>query len=293
MRRALVAVAVVLISGCTSKDDKRYDEQLAYLVKYADEGFLPSFADAFFVEDSSLEFTRSSVKGLKASAARKQFRAEAAKLIANKWDRIRASELSAAKNPKNAEPEWVKKKTALMDKLFTALLEADPSLPGKWAELQLECGAVANAAAAESAKAEAEKVKGKTLYFTTGFEDSDLDRCVRDALGVKDDVVSRRGRPAAEVIAAASDVIGVNADMVWNEYVQSGSSQVKARIPKRLTLTVEHRQKSVTVTASLENIDSFRSDVNGSAVGNAYGSAAKLIPVLYGDVCSKLRAQAK
>lgn len=293
MRPALLAVTVVLISGCTSREDERYDEQLASLVKYADEGFLPSFADAFFTEDSSLEFTRSSVKGMKASAARKQFRVEAAKLIAGKWDRIRASELAAAKNPKNAEPEWVKKKTALMDRLFTALLEADPSLPGKWGELQLECGAIANAVAAENAKAEAESVKGKTLYFTTGFEDGDLDRCVREALGVTGEVVSRRGRPAPEVIAAASDAIGVNADMVWNEYARSGSSKVQARIPKRLTLTVEHRQKTVTVNASLENIDNFRSDVNGSAVGNAYGSAAKLIPFLYGEVCHKLRNQSK
>lgn len=288
--RGLLFLSLVAL-GCQSFDEKLMVGRREEVAKIASDGFLPSFADAYFSGDSTLESARK-------PKARKAFRAECAALLAKNWETVRATELRFARNPKKSDAEWVKKNDELMVKLFTAFAEIDASLPEKWKALKEERAGIEAEAASAAAKAEAAAVKDRVLFWAEGFEDSDLETCVRSVINplAPGQWLERRGQPAPEVLAAAATVIHLKVDMIWSEYSSREGGRVEARVPKALQLLVEldvpgKKRRSWSSNVAGENPESISGNGSNSARGVAAGLMGTQYLGLYKEACAQLAAR--
>ena len=296
MKRAFLLA--LLACGCQSIDEKVMVDHRGRVAQYAREGFLPSFATEFFEADGLLERASKPIDGQKPSVARKAIREEAARLVATNWEAVRAAELGFARNPKKSEAAWLAENAVRMTKLFTALGEVDASLPGKWNALCEERAKIEAEGDAATAVAEAASAKGKVLFWTEGFEDSDLESCVRKAIEplTKGEWFSRRGRPSDEAIAAAAQVIHFKAEVIWTAYSSRSGGRVEARVPSQLAMSVEldvpkQKRRSWSVEVGAENPESISAGQGNSARGVAAGLMGTQIAALYEQGCGALRAK--
>lgn len=252
MRRTVFLVLPwLLASACDNRPERAVAISMARFADAAQRGELSTITYEFGPLDDELRLSTKTVNGRSAEEARRQLRADLARLLAASWGAIRERVLQGARSRRlpATDDEWAREREwdTREVKVMAAVGEADAALLANWRALSLERDAVVDRRLAERTAAAVDAGAGKVLLVAR--DAADLTACLRDALVMElaGEWATVREEPVAAVKQSAAAVLHTRATYATAPYtfvVRDGTSllaagrQVTEQLVEGVTLEV-------------------------------------------------------